>query len=132
MLIRESTVMRRVLTFIPALLLVISASAFAQGEQSGAIRGRLSSSDGLALPGATITVASPALQGVRSAVADVNGVYAIPGLPPGEYVVRFELSGFASIERRVTVPLGSALVLDRALGPAQVKETVDVTAPATA
>src|SRR3954464_11061522 len=120
--------MRRVLAIIPALLLLFTASAFAQGEQSGAVRGRIASADGVALPGVTITVSSPSLQGVRSAVADVNGVYSIPGLPPGDYVVRFELSGFGSAERKVSVPLGSALVLDRTLGPAQVKETVDVTA----
>src|SRR3954468_17130638 len=115
--------MRRVLAIIPALLLLLSASAFAQGEQSGAIRGRLSSSDSLALPGVTITVASPSLQGVRSAVTDVNGVYSIPGLPPGDYLVRFALSGFASVQRTVSVPLGSALTLDRVLGPAVVSET---------
>ena len=124
--------MRRVIGLIAALLLVCAGYVSAQGEQSGAIRGRLSSSDGLALPGVTITVASPALQGERTTVSDVNGVYALPGLPPGDYVVRFELSGFATDERKVTVPLGSALVLDRTLGPAKVAEKVDVTAPVTA
>jgi hypothetical protein len=124
--------MRRVLAFLPALLLVFAGYVSAQGEQSGAIRGRLASSDGLALPGVTVTVSSSALQGERTTVADLNGVYTLPGLPPGDYVVRFELSGFATAERHVSVPLGSALVLDRTLGPAQVSEKVDVTAPATA
>ena len=122
--------MRRVLAFIPVLLLLISATAFAQGEQSGAVRGRIASSDGLALPGVTITVESPSLQGVRSAVTDVNGVYSIPGLPPGDYVVRFELSGFATTQRSVSVPLGSPLVLDRTM-TLQHEEVVDVNAPAT-
>jgi len=122
--------MRRVLALIPALLLLLSAPAFAQGEQSGAVRGRIASSDGLALPGVTITVESPSLQGVRSAVTDVNGVYSIPGLPPGDYVVRFELSGFATTQRSVSVPLGSPLVLDRTM-TLQHEEVVDVNAPAT-
>ena len=124
--------MRRVLAFIPALLLLLAAPVFAQGEQSGAVRGRIASSDGLALPGVTITVESPSLQGVRSAVTDVNGVYSIPGLPPGDYVVRFELSGFAAAQRKVAVPLGSPLVLDRTMTLEVIKETVDVKAPATA
>jgi len=124
--------MRRVLAFIPALLLLLAAPVFAQGEQSGAVRGRIASSDGLALPGVTITVESPSLQGVRSAVTDVNGVYSIPGLPPGDYVVRFELSGFAAAQRKVSVPLGSPLVLDRTMTLEVIKETVDVKAPATA
>jgi len=124
--------MRRVLAFIPVLLLLLAAPVFAQGEQSGAVRGRIASSDGLALPGVTITVESPSLQGVRSAVTDVNGVYSIPGLPPGDYVVRFELSGFAAAQRKVAVPLGSPLVLDRTMTLEVIKETVDVKAPATA
>ena len=102
--------MRRVLSFVFAFLLISAAPVLAQGEQSGAVRGRLTSSDGLALPGLTVTVTSPSLQGTRSAVADVNGVYSIPGLPAGDYTVRLELSGFATAARRVAVPLGSAIV----------------------
>jgi hypothetical protein len=122
--------MRRVIPYLVALLLVSSAPVFAQGEQSGTIRGRLSSSDGLALPGAVITVVSPSLQGDRSAVADVNGVYSIPGLPPGDYTVRFAMPGFAAADRRVSVPLGSPIVLDSTMGPEKVRETVDVVAAA--
>ena len=120
--------MRRFLLLLAALL-VTAAPAFAQGEQVGALRGRLATSDGLALPGATITVASPALQGDRSVSSDVNGVYSIPGLPAGDYTIRFAMSGLATIERRVSVPLGSAVVVDGVLAPAAVNETVDVTAP---
>src|SRR5688572_18548996 len=121
-------VMRRVLLSVIALLLTSVAPVLAQGEQSGAVRGRLTSSDGLALPGVTVTVTSPALQGTRTVVADVNGVYSIPGLPAGDYSVRLELSGFATVDRRVSVPLGSAIVVDQALAPAAVSETIDVRA----
>ncbi len=123
--------MLRVCSLLTALLIAVAAPAFAQGEQAGAVRGRLSTSDGVALPGATITVASPALQGGRSVVSDINGVYSIPGLPPGDYSVRFEMSGLGPVERRVSVPLGSAIVLDTVLAPAKIAESVDVTAPAT-
>src|SRR3954470_18486082 len=105
----ELVVMRRVLIFLTTLLLAVTATAFAQGEQVGAMRGRLATSDGLALPGATVTVVSPALQGDRTVVSDVNGIYATPGLPAGDYTVRFEMSGLATVERRVSVPLGSAV-----------------------
>jgi hypothetical protein len=44
--------------------------------------------------------------------------------------VRLELSGFATVDRRVAVPLGSAAVVDQALGPAKVIETVEVSASA--
>ena len=124
--------MRRTLLLVPALLLAFSAAVFAQGEQAGALRGRLATSDGVALPGATVTVASPSLQGGRSTVSDVNGVYSIPGLPPGDYTVRFEMTGLGATERHVSVPLGSPLVLDGVLSPEKVTEVVNVTAPALA
>ena len=63
--------------------LCVAAPAMAQGQQSGTLGGRLSSSDNLGLPGATVTVTSESLQGERTTVADINGVYSFPGLPPG-------------------------------------------------
>jgi hypothetical protein len=122
--------MRRLISYLFILVLASALPLFAQGEQAGTIRGRLSSSDGLAVPGAVVTVASPSLQGDRSAVADINGVYSIPGLPPGDYTVRVVMPGFAAADRRVSVPLGSALVVDYTLGPETVRETVNVTAAA--
>src|SRR3954463_211442 len=124
----EPVVMRRVLIFLTTLLLAVTATAFAQGEQVGAVRGRLATSDGLALPGATVTVVSPSLQGGRTVASDVNGVYSIPGLPAGDYTVRFEMAGLATVERHVSVPLGSALVVDGVMSPAKIEQTVNVTA----
>jgi Carboxypeptidase regulatory-like domain len=121
----------RVLVILVVLTFAFIMSAHAQGDQSGVVRGRLTSSDGLALPGATVTVHSSALQGTRAATSDVNGNYAIPGLPAGDYTVRLELQGFAAVERRATLPLGSAVVIDQALAPAPVSETVEVKASAS-
>ena len=52
------------------LALMCAAGAAAQGVQTGEVSGTVSSSDGLTLPGATITVEGPALQGVRTVVTD--------------------------------------------------------------
>src|SRR4051812_26360425 len=122
--------MARVCGFIPVFLLTLAASVFAQGEQAGAIRGRLTSSDSLALPGVTITVSSAALQGTRTTSSDVNGNYIVPGLPAGDYSIKVELQGFASVQRAVKVPLGLTAEVNAVLAPARVVETVDVTAPA--
>src|SRR2546430_8931404 len=119
--------MSRLSMFVAALLLSASA-ALARGEQSGGLSGRVSSPDGLSLPGATVTATSPALQGPRSAVADVNGVYLLRGLPPGEYVVRFEMSGLTTVERKAAVALGAIVPLDQTLTLAPVREAVDVRA----
>src|SRR5579872_1938794 len=117
--------MRRVLILLLVLVFGSVSFASAQGDQTGTLRGRLSSSDGLALPGVAITVSSSSLQGTRSVTADVNGIYSLPGLPAGEYTVRFELQGFATVERHVTVPLGTPAIVDQALGPQPVSETIN-------
>jgi hypothetical protein len=98
----------------------------AQGQQSGTLGGRMSSSDHLGLPGATVTVSSPALQGVRTTVTDVNGVYSLPGLPPGDYVVKFEMPGMSTVERRASIPLGGAVTMDQVLSIAPVSEVIVV------
>ena len=113
--------------FVLAMALMCAAApAMAQGQQSGTLGGRMSSSDNLGLPGATVTVSSPALQGVRTTVTDINGVYSLPGLPPGEYVVKFEMAGMSTVERRAAIPLGGAVTMDQALAIAPVSEVVVV------
>ncbi len=61
--------------------------AFGQGTPTGGVSGKVFDPDGLALPGVTIAAASPALQGVRTAVSSDNGDYIIPFLPPGMYTL---------------------------------------------
>lgn len=111
---------------VAALVSLAAAPVYAQGRQSGALSGRLSSADGQSLPGATVTVSSPSLQGQRSVVADVNGVYRVAGLPPGDYVVTFEMSGMTAVERRASISLGGDVTMDQKLALVPVRERVDV------
>jgi hypothetical protein len=115
----------RVLSVVIAMLCA-AAPAMAQGQQSGTLSGRMSSADTLGLPGATVTVSSDALQGVRTTVTDINGVYSIPGLPPGEYTVTFEMDGMTSVDRRAAIPLGGVVTMDQVLSIAPVSEVVVV------
>jgi len=118
--------MSRSTSILAMLVCLASAPAFAQGQQSGAVGGRVSSVDRLPLPGVTVTVSSNALQGERTVTTDINGIYSLPGLPPGRYAVRFDLDNMSSVERRADVPLGSAVVVDQELALAPVKEVVEV------
>ncbi len=97
--------------------------------QTGQIGGTVRSADTAALPGVTVTVSSPALQGTRSAVSDGDGRYTIPGLPPGAYAVEFALSGFSTVKKSVTVPLGGLAEADAELSVQAFEETITVTAP---
>ncbi len=109
------------------MLFALFGQAFAQGNPTGGVDGRVTDQDGLALPGVLVTVASPALQGVRTAITAANGDYIIPFLPPGTYAVTFELAGFGVARREnVAVVIAETLRVDMSLGVAGVSETVVV------
>ena len=110
------------------LALMCAAGAAAQGVQTGEVSGAVSSTDGLKLPGATITVEGPALQGVRTAVTDENGAYVIRALPPGTYKVTFEMSGLSTKSATAVVELARQTVVNETLAVAGVAESVNVTA----
>ena len=91
---------------LPAILAALVTTAAAQGVQTGELTGIVSSSDGLTLPGATVTARSTALQGVRTVVTDENGAYVIRALPPGSYEVTIEMSGLSPKTEKAQVELG--------------------------
>jgi len=120
--------MRRNLFLVLALVLAVASGAFAQGSQTGTLSGTVLSSDRQPLPGVTVSVKSPSLLGTRSAVTDANGGYIFKALPPGTYKVTYDLAGFATVEKTVTVALGSTVPADASMKVATVQETVTVTA----
>ena len=114
--------------FLALASLLFSAAAFAQGIQTGTIRGTVHDDQGLAVPGVTVAVTSPALQGSRTAVTDSTGGFTLPNLPPGHYSVTFDLSGFAEVKRETDVALGLSVDQNVTMKPAGVSETVQVVA----
>jgi outer membrane receptor for ferrienterochelin and colicin len=113
-----------------SLLLLIASMAFAQGT-TGSLVG-VASTEGNGLPGVTVTVTSPALQGSRTAVTGDSGGYSFAALPPGEYTVTFELSGLQTVTRKVRVNLAQTARSDAELRPTALSEAITVTAAAPA
>ncbi len=124
--------MQRARTCLLAMVLTaVAAAAFAQGNPTGTISGRVTDPDDLALPGVTVTAASAALQGVRTAVTSDNGDYIIPFLPAGDYTLTFELQGFATYRQTLAVRMADALPVNVRLSLASVTEVVTVSAATT-
>jgi hypothetical protein len=118
--------LRLLLSF--AMVLAVPLSSFAQGNPTGTITGRVTDASGLPVPGATVSVASPALQGVRTTTTSANGDYILPFLPPGDYDVTFELQGFQTLKQsKNNVKMADTFTLDVTLVVARVSETVEVT-----
>jgi hypothetical protein len=111
--------------------LSFEAEVLAQGVQTATLSGLVKSPDGQALPDVAVSVTSPALQGERASVTDVNGGYIVRGLPPGTYTVKLSRLGVASVDRTVTLALGDAPSVTTTMALATVLESITVAAEAS-
>ncbi len=108
--------------------LLVANYAWAQGIPTGTLSGNVGDETGLGLPGASVTATSPALQGSRTAVTNVNGDWVMPSLPPGEYTVTITLSGFQTVTRTPKLSTGQEVKENVKLSLAGVETTVMVAA----
>jgi outer membrane receptor for ferrienterochelin and colicin len=106
--------------------LVLCAAALSAQTTNGTISGHVEDTQGLAIPGVTVSVASPSLQGTRTVTTSTSGDYVVSLLPPGMYSVSFELTDFQKQTRTVTVAPTQTVPLDVTLGPATLSEAVSV------
>lgn len=84
---------RQTTCLVAALLFLASLPVVAQ--TTGRLRGTVLDQDGLALPGATVTVSGETLMGgSRVAITGETGAFRFAALPPGVYNVIAELDGF--------------------------------------
>lgn len=121
----------RLKVFLATVCLALLAGVANAQVPTGTISGRVLDQDGGGVPGATITVTSPNLQGERVVVSSMYGDYSIPLLPPGDYTVRVELSGFQTVTKQVAVAATQTVSLDLSLALGTLQESVTVTASAT-
>jgi Ca-activated chloride channel homolog len=105
-----------------------SARPFA-AQDSAALSGTVTDSQGGVLPGATVT-AKGDRAAESKAVTNERGIFHILGLQPGRYAVRVELDGFKVEETTVTVVSGRTTTLAVVLQVGSLAETVTVTSEA--
>lgn len=108
-------------------VLLAALPAFGQGLPTATLRGRVTTAEDAALPGATVTVTSPSLQGTRSTTSEANGSYIIVQLPPGEYSITYEMQGFANAERTAKLSAAQTTTLDQEMVLEGVTEEIVVT-----
>lgn len=98
-------------------------------EQRGSIQGQVKDASGAVLPGVSVVAKGMAIPAGTTSVTDGEGFYRFPGLPPGQYEVTADLTGFAPGKVDVVeVSLGQIKTVNFALSLAGVTETVSVSA----
>ena len=113
---------------LAALLVVILAASPALAQvAAGDITGVVKDPDGRAVPGATVTLTDIATNRQRVTISTADGVYMAASLPPGEYRIDVELTGFKSIRRAgIHLTTGEKVRIDFDLAVGGIQEQVRI------
>lgn len=119
---------KRIFRVLLVLLISIGLASTALAQrQTGSINGVVKDTEGMVLPGATVTVSGEKLMGDLSYVTTDIGTFRFPAVPPGVYDVKAELAGFKTlIQEGIVVRVGHATTLDIVLELTTIEESVTV------
>jgi hypothetical protein len=113
------------------LLLLSSAGLFAQSNSTATLSGVVSDATESVIPNAAITATNVDTQLKRSTTTDAEGAYRFDLLPPGNYDLKAEQSGFSPIlQRGVQLTVGAAARLDFRLQVSNNIETIEIVSDA--
>lgn len=121
---------------IPVLLRVVFLTIIAGGSAvaqvaTGNISGYVKDSSGAIVPNATVTAKMVQQDAVRTTKTDAAGFYSLLSLPPGQYEMSFELTGFQKqIQTGLQLTVGQNLRVDGTLQVGSVQNEVTVGAQA--
>lgn len=123
---------KRVSKFVTALLI---GSGFCGGllgqSDLASVTGTIQDPTGAVIPNANVTLKSEATGLARSATSNANGVYAIPNVAAGSYVLTVEATGFKRYQSAGnSIVSNVAATLDATLTVGEATDTVEVTAAA--
>lgn len=122
----SSTTFLRTLLAALIVAVLLPGAAFAT-EQTGKIRGTITGPEGEPLAGVKVSALSDSMQGIREVTTADNGVYWLPGLPPGEYQLMASADGYQSwLKEGVRVNINATLTIDIPLSETSISETVTV------
>jgi hypothetical protein len=121
----------RLLWLCTAIALMASPTLGWAPRTTGDIRGVITDESGAVLPGVTVTLRGPAVQGTPTTVSNESGVYRFPNLAPGIYEIEVELAGFGNKKQTdIPVALGATQEVPVQMSVSTQQETITVVAEA--
>jgi hypothetical protein len=115
----------KVLAGCVGLLLALCFYATAQSPE-GSLTGTVSDSTGARIVAARVTVSARSYSLSRTVKTGKAGEFSVETLPPGEYDVKVDATGFAPQTGRVRVAVSSAASMNVQLQPAALQQSVKV------
>lgn len=118
---------RRVFLF---LLIVAGVSTSAWAQNVGTVSGTVKDSQGLAVPGVTVTLANRVSRTSQETVSDTDGRYNLSNVPFGIYVLSASLTGFTPVQQVLDIHSTVAIAADLSLKVGGLNEVVEVSGDA--
>ena len=128
----SSTPRHTPVTLLQSLTLVLLSCSLAFGQSfTASVRGTAKDSSGGFLPLASVTITDAERGTSQTMLADEAGRFTITALPPGQYVLTVELTGFKKFSSgRFTLTVQQQATVDAVLEVGEVSETVEVSGAA--
>ena len=111
------------LALFACLLLATSVNAQTVGAT---VSGTVADPSGSVIPNAQITIRNTATGTVTTVTSNAQGFYSAPNLQPGDYILRATAGGFATTESHITLEVGGQPLVNIALQPGAVTQSVEV------
>ena len=110
------------------LLLLLTAGFVYSQAVNATLLGTVTDSSGAVVPNAKVVVTEVNTGVNRSGQSNESGNYTFPDMPPGQYSVSVESSGFKKETRKdIALAVNSSTRIDVQLTPGNMTETVEVT-----
>lgn len=107
---------------------ILCASCVCAQVNRATITGTVTDPSGAVVVGVEVSAKNTDTNVVSTSFSNGDGIYAIPNLPPGNYAVSFQKSGFKTIERpAITVDSTAVVQINAKLEVGGATETMTVT-----
>ena len=107
--------------------MIMAPPLLSQTAATGALTGTVKDSSGAVVPNVTVTATSIGTGQTRTTTTDADGTYKFGLLPPANYGLKFEVSGFTTTEvPSVTIVVTETAVLDQVLQVGSQTQQVEV------
>ncbi|MBI4481864.1 MAG: carboxypeptidase regulatory-like domain-containing protein [Acidobacteria bacterium] len=121
-MVREITASSRLVTLVPAILLLALGVTFGQ-VTTASLEGVVADETGAVIPGVTVTATSLDTGTTRTTLTDDRGRYHLTNLRVGRYELRTKLTGFATqIRRGIQLTVGQQAVIDFTMTIGEISE----------
>jgi hypothetical protein len=114
---------------LAVLCLVLSPLVFGQTSGTGALSGTVKDASGAVVPNATVTITDRGTNQTRTATTGSDGAYKFGFLPPGDYSLSVEATGFKSaMVGSLTITVTETAVVDETLQVGAQSQQIEVSA----